>query len=464
MTAELGTIVDVLADRYVYRVKTDSGRSLEMGRKRSHPSDVSLLPIGTSVLVKYDLPFPYIDGVLDIPATDAGASAAVPVTGAVGFGGQGVSAGTGSGSNYRAANEPDDLIPGDSVHAHSSGSRVGALEGGLAVLVGSLLAQVRAHGLGDLVEIISRNFRHVTDFGVFEVKNKGGKVGLSFRGGTDQLTETGSDEERWTVRFDIGADADLLDFRLTTPTGENLFHVHVDGDGRCNVYAADGIVTRSGSASVETAITETAGSVEDRVGADRASYVGGSRSDSTGLDARHDVGGSLEMLAAVDLIAGAARDLSLSAGRRAVVDAQGDASSQDPAFELRARNGNMVFRAGHAPRPQGKIRMETLKGNIELASTQGGNVVLEALLGELRGAARKVLFDTQAPDSVILGGSALTGHVAIYEALERVLLFMAATYDSHGHPSMGAPPTTLMQPGVRGMVQNVKSRKVGVGG
>lgn len=456
--AELATVIDVIADRYTYRVKSESGRALpELRRKRTHPADVSLLPIGTTVIVRYDLSVPYIDGVLDLPmsnATDPG----IGVTGTTGFGGQGVSASTKlGGANARAPNEPTDLIPGDSVLAHASGSRVGALEGGLAVLVGSMLAQIRAHGLGDLIEIISRNYRHVTDFGVFEVKNVGGKVGLSFRGGTDQLTEAGRGEEHWTVRFDIGAEADLLDFRLTTPSGENLFHLHIDGDGRCNVYAADGFVTRRGSSSVEPAVEEVAGSMRTRVGGDDTRSVEGARVDSTGHDAEHRVGGSWDTAAAVDAALSGGRDIALAAGRNAALGAQ-------DGLALSSRNGDLTLKAGHAPRPQSKIRAETLKGAIELVSKEGGTLTLETLLGEIRAAARKAVIDTQGPDSIILGGTAVTGHVAIYEVIERVLLFMALGHDTHVHPGPSTPPTTQISGVVQSILPGAKSRKVGVGG
>ena len=466
--AELATVLDVFADTYTYSVKTESGSRLDnLRRKRTHPSDVAMLSHGTTVIIRYDLPFPYIDGVLDMPMSGAG-SQGVGVTGTTGYGGQGNSAMPGGGvvgsANARAAGEPTDLMPGDAVQAHPSGSRVGALEGSVALLMGSLLAQVRAHGLGDLVEIISRNYRHVTDFGVFEVKNKAGKVGLSFRGGTDQLTEAGNGEEHWTVRFDVGADADILDFRLTTPTGENLFHLHIDGDGRCNVYAADGIVTRSGSASVETAVTETAGSTEERVGGDATLLVEGAQVTSTGQDARHEVGGTWDTAAVADALLTAGRDLTLGAGRRGVRDAQGDAQSREAALELRTRNGDLALKAGHAPHPGSAIRMETLKGAISAKSTQGGLIELETLLGEIRAAARKITLETNGPDSVILGGKALVGHVVIYEMLERVLLFVASWADGHLHPGINTPPTTKVSASMRGMLPLAKSRKVGVSG
>jgi hypothetical protein len=472
--AELATIVDVFADTYTYNVKTESGRRHEgLRRMRMHPADMGLLSNGTTVCVRYDLPTPYIFGVLDMPAANGssfgpGASAGIGITGTTGFGGQGLSAAPGGGvvggANARATNEPTDLIPGDLAFAHPSGSRVGALEGGLAVLVGSFMAQIRAYGLGDLVEIISRNFRHVTDFGVFEVKNREGKVGLSFRGGTDQLTESGKDEEKWTVRFDLGAEADLLDFRLTTPTGENLFHVHIDGDGRCNVYAADGFVTRRGSSSTERAVEETAGSVATRIGGDEEHSVEGARATATGRDARHAVGGTWDTSATADALLTAGRDLTLGAGRRAVLDAQGDSASSDPALELRARNGDMLLEAGHAPRPQSKIRMKTRKGAIELKSSEGGNITIETLLGELRASVKKARIKTQGNDSLILGGDAIVGHVTIFEQLERVILHIATTFDVHTHPGTGAPPTVQMSPAIRAMLPNAKSKIVGVSG
>lgn len=462
--SELATVIEASPQTYTYRVKTNSGRPLgNLVRKRTHPADVSMYPIGTTVIVRYDLPIPYIDGVLDLPMHGGASGAGVSVTGTTSGAVTAAGAFT-DGANGRALSEPTDLIPGDYVMSHPSGSRVGALEGSVGVLVGSLLAQVRAFGLGDLVEIISRNYRHVTDFGVFEVKNRHGKIGLSFRGGTDQLTEAGNGEEHWTVRFDVGAEADLLDFRLTTPTGENLFHLHIDGDGRCNVYAADGIVTRSGSSSPEPVVTETASNVTERIGGAHVHEVGGARTQRTGQDARHEVGGTWDLAAVADAVLSAGRDVAIGAARRLVLDAQGDAASSDPALELRARNGDMLFKAGHAPRPKSKIRLETLQGDIEAKSTAGGNITFETLLGDLRAAARKVTVDTSTPDSVVLGGRAGIGHAAIYEPLERVLIFLATSHDAHVHPGPFTPPVAQTVGALRGMLTPVKSRRVMFGG
>ena len=69
--------------------------------------------------------------------------------------------------------------------------------------------------------------------GITQVTNEEGRTNMSFRGGSDQSTETGSDEEKWGIRFDLGAKGDVFNFELTTPLGQVLFRIHVDADGAC---------------------------------------------------------------------------------------------------------------------------------------------------------------------------------------------------------------------------------------
>ena len=466
---EWGTVADVQADRYTYTVKTLKGRMLQgVPRKRMHPSDIALLPLGTTVIVRHDLGLPIIDGVLDIPATPS-TTTGVPTTGATGFGGQGLNQTTNTSvGSYRSAAEPTDMLPGDMLSGNRSGARVGVLEGGVAMLRGSPMAQVRAYALQDLVEIISRNFRHITDMGIFEVTNADGRVNMSFRGATDQLGETGGDEENWTIRMDLGSVGDLFDFQLTTPQGQTLFKIHVDAGGRCEIFGLDGVIIQSGSQNDEPHIADHATDVIENIGGDHTVTVTGDETVTVQGGRTDTVDGSSTVSVGADYQLAAARDLGLSAGRNAYLNVTG-AKDGNPALTTTIQGGDWKIDFGQPQFPLAGLKLKTLKGNISMESQQGGTIELKTLLGEIREDARKITLNTKTPDSVILGGTSPMGHVTIYERLESLLRVLIRLFDSHTHTSAAAgspttPPLVPMSAAISPMILPMKSTRVGVGG
>ncbi len=467
--AELATILSVDVARYAYSVRTMRGRPLQgVPRKRYAPSDVSVLPVGTTVVVRFDLGLPYIDGVLDLPSspsTDPGVSIAE----VAGIGGQGFNRTTDTNhGNYRGPAEPTDMLPGDSVMANSSGARVAALEGGVALLSASPLAQVRAHTMNDLVEVISRNYRHLTDMGVFEVKNADGRINASFRGASDQINEAGSDEENWTYRMDLGSEGDMFNFELTTPQGQTLFKLHVDGGGRCEIFGLDGLVLQSGCRSNEPHLAEHGGDAVDTVHGKRTVRTGADKAETVEGNLGVTADGNATLMSGNDLQQAAARDLGISAGRNAVLSVAGDKQG-NTAFTTNVQGGDYDVTVGQPGYPAPGYTLRTFKGDVLFKSTLGGGFTVDTPKGGVRLRGRKVVLETTTTDSVILGGASLVAHVVRYEQLELLLKSLLKMLDSHTHESTapGTPtktPTLPFAPALSRMIAGLKSQRVGVGG
>lgn len=461
-SAELATVVSVDSQRMAYTVRTMRGRALPgIGRIRYSQADLALLPVGATVVVRYDLGQPFIDGVIDIPASPAG-SPGIPATGVAGFGTQTTDFQTGS---FRGPAEPSDLMPGDNIMGNASGARVGVMEGGVGILRGSAAAQIRAFLLNDLVEIISRNFRHVTDMGVSEIKNTDGRINMSFRGASDQTNEAGADEENWTIRFDLGAEGDMLNFELCTPQGQTLFRFHVDSNGRCEIFGADGVVTQSGNRNGEAHVTEQGGDSEDIVHGDRTVDTDGNVTETTQGSHTHTVDGALTVAVGSDHAIGAVRDVGVSAGRGLTLTGAGDKLG-GVAVNMTAPGGNFETTVGQLAFPTPKYSLTTYKGNIEFKSQLGGHFMVDTLLGDLKTNTRKVLLNTLTPDSVILGGNALASHVVKYEQFKALIDTVAKLFDTHIHPTPTGPsgaPMVPMSSVIGALVVLCKSLRVGVG-
>jgi hypothetical protein len=305
---ERGTIIDVDADGHIYRVALNSGRTVPMARMRTHPGDLTLLPIHTAVVVSWSLGSPYIIGVL--PPEVAVNEGVTPgsITDTEGHGGNDPVLQRPLGTVARAPDEPRDVLPGDFVGLGPDGASIAALRGKIAQLRGGPLAKVITHGGSDLVQIIAGLLQTVTWMGESKVSNDGGKVSFSWRGGTDQLTQTGPDERRYTVRLDVGHVGDIILLEVCNRDGQAVFRFHVDATGGCELFAAGGWNQHGGSAASDTNPTrfygrrevEVAGESFERVSGNTTIQHQASRTEqihddltvATGGDVRADVTGN----------------------------------------------------------------------------------------------------------------------------------------------------------------------------
>lgn len=271
------------ASRHAYRVVTASGRTFTVGRLRTHPGDNALLPVHTPVRIDYSLGEPYIDAILpaEVPLDGETNSNA---TGAAGHGGSDAVLNRNLGASFRAPGEPSDLVPGDQSIRSPDGASVSALHGKVAAMVGSPMAQMRVFGTTDTAEIIAGMLRVITWMGESRYVNEEGKTSFVWRGGSDQLTESGPDEERYTLRLDVGHRGDLFRFEVTTPDGQPVFRLHVDPRGKVSILAADGLTSIVGR--------ETASRFVDQVQGSRETVTEGTASARVAGDATHTYQGT----------------------------------------------------------------------------------------------------------------------------------------------------------------------------
>lgn len=95
--------------------------------------------------------------------------------------------------------------------------------------------------------MIARRMQQFTDFGELKIENDQGRTSLILRAGSNQTTETGLDEQHWTIRLDLGATGDILDFKITEPEGRLLFRLHAGSNGQIQIYGDGGVDLSSGN-------------------------------------------------------------------------------------------------------------------------------------------------------------------------------------------------------------------------
>lgn len=405
---ERGIILEVDARRHSYRVVMSSGRQVSMGRIRTSPGDTALLEQGTNVAVFMGFGEPYIWGIL--PMGTAHSDEGPTLTGVDGHGGADSVLDRGLTASARDPNMPTDLLPGDAAIQGPDGASVSALRGKVAQLQGGPLARVQAFGDGDRVSIVAGELHTTTWMGESAYTNNEGQTNFRWRGGTDQLTQTGADESRYTIALDVGSVGDVIRLELTNREGQALFRFHVDAHGHAELFSAGGFSHVGGDSAA--AIHESAhhGSATHEVTGDRAEHVVGTRKDTIGGSWQTTTGASIEILAGTDL--------SLSGVNSAVLRSGGE-------LTLSAAN---------------------------LARLIGTNVTLDPRLGEF-------LVETSLDDKITLGRGA-TSHGVMYEPLERVLTqilnrlnSLASAFASHGHPVVLTPtPTAQVNPAASGYV------------
>jgi hypothetical protein len=434
---EFATVITYFPDRYTATVRTERGRTIPgVPRLRSSPGDVSTLSPGTEVLISYDYGPPVIMGVLSTPASNNDGSTSFSVGDVEGVGGQGLNQSQESVGNYRNATEPSDLMPGDDVRVGKEGNMLGLLEGGIALLKSGPLSQIRTHLINDLVEVISRNFRLISDMGELNISNEDGLINLSFRGGIDQRNEAGPDEEKWTIKFDLGSEGDMLNFELTTPTGQTLFRFHVDANGKAELYGVNGIEILSGSKDGGGHAEEHTGNSNRVVDGNRSAETRGDDTREVQGNSSENIGSDKEISVGNDLKQQALRDVALSAGRNMFLRAEG--GDGEAALNFDVEQGDWVTTIGSATSPNSNMKVATFAGNVEITSALGGDFKFETPLGEIETDSTQIALKTSLPSSVILGGSTLISHLVKWEELEKHLKFLYRILDGHRHMHDGS--------------------------
>jgi len=377
-----GKIRNVNRAAYTYEVELDRGGRVTVGRLMSDFNDATLLPIGATVAISYDYGVPLIIGVIPITSSRED----VPkVTPSVTSDAAGLEHDPPIQNAYcRLPHLPENLQPQDKVMVSPDGNMIGALTGGINTMK-SGMAQVRTHTLEDLVQIICRTYQHYSDFGTTLITNKSGKIGFSLRGGTDQGTECGSDQENWTVRLDINGD-DLFNFTLTSPTGTTLFKLAVNNDGKVEIYGADGLDLSGGRNRDETVLGDRSLKV---TGNDNKTIDGGQTRAVTG-NRQVTTSGSETHIVGNDLTESAIRHLTETVGGQHTEVITGGnplvATPLNVARKTRVVNGSWEIDIGNPlsganPAAHAGFNLKTFSGDIKMAVGVLGNVDLSTFLG-----------------------------------------------------------------------------------
>ena len=318
---ERGTILHVDARRHSYRVQLNSGRILVMGRFRRDRHDSTLLLQGDNVAVSFALGVPYIIAVLPLETLLADDGVGDSLTGAEDHGSRDAVLDAGHSVNGRNPTDPTDILPGDALLRAPDGATVAALRGQHAMLRGGPLAAVEAFGRGDLVKIIAGLLETFTWMGYSKVINENGKTSFIWRGGADQLTQTGPDEECFTLRLDLGHTGDLCRFEVTDREGRAVFRLHVSPRGHLEIFAADGATYTHGNAASSSFDTTHHGHARQEITQDLTVHVGGQYVVRSERGAQLGTATLLELIAGTQLNAIATDTFSAQSGGQMLLSA-----------------------------------------------------------------------------------------------------------------------------------------------
>ena len=282
-----------------------SGPVHEVRRFVQDPGEVGILAVGTEVVVHYELGFPVISGVLKSVCTNAVELNPARMSEVRGVGGEdGVFDHTAPPSDSRPPNDPIDVLGDDWARKSKHNNKMGVLAGGTNIMSSSPMAQIRTHGINDMVEVMANVYRHISSLGNLEIVNNGGKTSLIWRAGTDQLTENGSNVDNWTLWLEAGAEGNLFSLKVTTPHNNTLCELHMSADGRLSLTGVAGVDISSGArgtsredvaenkdVSVLGAMTtEVVGEVTEAYQASKSTLVAKNDTVSAGNDLKETVG------------------------------------------------------------------------------------------------------------------------------------------------------------------------------
>ena len=422
---ERGVIMAVDAQQQMYRVHLNSGRTMLMARVRTHPGDVVVLPVGVFVMVSFALGMPYIIGVLPPESAVVNEENVTSVTDVDGHGGEDPLLGRSMGVTSRGPNEPVDVVPGDFVGTGPDGASVSALHGKVAQLRGSPLAKVQAFGDNDLVQIIAGVMRTVTWMGESRVVNDEGKTSFQWRGGTDQLSQTGGDEERYTIKLDVGHTGNMINLEVCNRDNQAVFRFHVSPEGQVELYAAGGFNQHSGDNDAAVHPVNYHGSVAEVVTGGASRQVSGDVTETHEGSRTETVSGNHAVTVGQDSSLTVSRAQNVSVGGNSTTVVTGDM-----AVNTMGDCKTTVIGPGkvHSVKTTGgDVTVETQLGAFDVATT-GGTISLNALTGQVRLTASiiELLASTGsislgAPSSNITIGSGAVSGAVRWEQLNVIL-------------------------------------------
>lgn len=274
---QLGVVVEYNSATHTATVRTHAGQPLQdVPQIKPTGGGYDHLETGTTVVVSWDLGIPAIIGCMDFVGPEQAAITPPSLTGVEGYGNADPTQTTAGKNNYKPPLAPIDMSPGDWAQVGAHGNHVAVLGGGLT-LAGSPTAQVRSFGMTGVLQHVARRIESISDFGISRVENDQGRTSFILRAGSTQATETGLDEQNWTIRLDLGATGDILNFVITEPNGKILFRLHAGADGRVQLYGDGGVDISSGANGTAETRHDISGTRQAAIEGDDVSTVHGKK-------------------------------------------------------------------------------------------------------------------------------------------------------------------------------------------
>ena len=297
-----GQIIEYYPATHSYKVQSGGHVFEGVQRLLDHPGDSGGLPKDTLVAMHRELGEWVIAGILTRSAAGQAELAPVKVTEIPGQGAADVLAPPTGIGDARAHNAPTDLGKSDWSRNGDLGQLIAIMSGGGVLVKGSELAQVRALGDEDKVQIVSYLFNHITAMGEASVTVDDKKVSYRWDGAANTAD---AHDEKYSMHLEVGATqtGDIFSFRITPAgTDQTLAKIAMTVDGRLELRGI-GQQTTVGS-----------GGASEVVGGDKTTHVGGARTDSTAGDTYDSVGGRSDLTVSKDAVS------TVGGSRRAVTN------------------------------------------------------------------------------------------------------------------------------------------------
>lgn len=439
---ELGTVLAYNSATHTSVVRTDSGRPLkDVPQIKGTAGGYDHLPTGTTVVIFWGLGFPSILGCIDLVGQAQSAIPAPTLTSVDGVGDSDPTQAIPGFNNYKPPGAPTDMSQGDWSQVGTFGNHVAVYEGGVTQL-GSPTALLQSLGNSGTLRTIARRLQQFTDFGQLTVENLNGQTSLVLRAGSNQTTQTGLDEKHWTIRFDLGAAGDLLDFTISTPEGKTLFRLHAGSDGRVQIYGDGGVDLSSGPGGtsamnhdiVGNHVTSITGDATQAIQGARTSTIDGSESTSVAGNGTRSVSGHETVFVGNDRDTGISGDETHAvAGKRTTQIGDDDNTDVD---------GNSTTTASQVNTIEG-VQVKLGKNAIEpviKGTTYGSSVMSQvAAAGSTLASAGAAAAISIAPD--VFSGSPTSATVNTVAALAAAITAVGALLSA----AASAYPSTLSQ-------------------
>jgi hypothetical protein len=296
-----GQVVEYYPSTHSYKILAGGHVFEGVQRLLDHPGDSGGLPRDTLVAMHRELGEWVIAGILTRSSAGQPELAKVKVTEVRGQGADDVLAPPAGIGDARAYNAPTDLGKSDWSRNGDLGQLLAIMNGGAVLLKGSELAQIRALGDEDKVQIVSHLFNHITAMGEANVTVDGQKVAYRWDGAANTADAY---DEKYSIHLEVGATqtGDIFSFRITPAgTDQTLAKIAMTVNGRLELRGTSELTTVSGASS-------------EVVGGDKSSHVEGARTDSTVGDFSISVGGRSDLTVSKDLVS------TVGGSRRAVTN------------------------------------------------------------------------------------------------------------------------------------------------